>query len=91
MARLKERGIAWFFNATTVADAVVAQGAEAGGHRGSFWEAVAKHTQIGLFALLPQVVDAVHIPVIAAVGRRIRYPPCPKNQRRMPYRRMGSK
>jgi nitronate monooxygenase len=72
VARLKARGIAWFCNATTVAearaaeaagaDAVVAQGAEAGGHRGSFEDAAAEHTQVGLFALLPQVVDAVRIP-----------------------------
>jgi nitronate monooxygenase len=78
VARLKAHGIAWFCNATTVAearaaeaagaDAVVAQGAEAGGHRGSFEDAAAERTQIGLFALLPQVVDAVRIPVIAAGG-----------------------
>lgn len=48
-------------------DAVIAQGAEAGGHRGMFLtEDVA--TQPGLFALLPQVVDAVRVPVIAAGG-----------------------
>ena len=78
VARLKARGIAWFCNATTVAearaaetagaDAVVAQGAEAGGHRGSFENAAAEHSQVGLFALLPQVADAVRVPVIAAGG-----------------------
>jgi nitronate monooxygenase len=78
VTRLKAQGIAWFCNATTVAearaaeaagaDAVVAQGAEAGGHRGSFEDEAAERTQIGLFALLPQVVDAVRIPVIAAGG-----------------------
>lgn len=48
-------------------DAVIVQGAEAGGHRGMFLtEDVA--TQMGTFALLPQVVDAVRIPVIAAGG-----------------------
>jgi nitronate monooxygenase len=49
------------------ADAIIAQGAEAGGHRGMFLtEDIA--TQPGLFALLPQVVDAVRVPVIAAGG-----------------------
>jgi len=53
--RLAERGV----------DAVIAQGAEAGGHRGSFLtEDMAG--QAGLFALLPQVVDAIDLPVIAA-------------------------
>jgi nitronate monooxygenase len=48
-------------------DAVIAQGAEAGGHRGMFLtEDIA--TQPGLFALLPQIVDAVRVPVIAAGG-----------------------
>ncbi|TDG32179.1 nitronate monooxygenase [Paracraurococcus ruber] len=78
VARLKARGIAWFCNATTVAearaaeaagaDAVVAQGAEAGGHRGTFEDAAAERSQVGLFALLPQVADAVRVPVIAAGG-----------------------
>ena len=46
---------------------MIAQGAEAGGHRGMFLsEDVA--AQPGLFALLPQVVDAVRVPVIAAGG-----------------------
>jgi nitronate monooxygenase len=49
------------------ADVIIAQGAEAGGHRGMFLtEDIA--TQPGLFALLPQVVDAVRVPVIAAGG-----------------------
>src|SRR5471030_925304 len=48
-------------------DAVIAQGAEAGGHRGMFLtEDIAE--QIGTFALVPQVVDAVRLPVIAAGG-----------------------
>lgn len=48
-------------------DAVIAQGLEAGGHRGMFLsEDIA--TQIGLFALLPQIVNAVRVPVIAAGG-----------------------
>lgn len=49
------------------ADAVIAQGYEAGGHRGIFLtDDIAN--QPGLFALLPQVVDAVEVPVIAAGG-----------------------
>ncbi len=50
------------------ADAVVAQGAEAGGHRGSFDPARAEVATVGLMALLPAVVDAVTIPVIATGG-----------------------
>jgi nitronate monooxygenase len=49
------------------ADAIIAQGAEAGGHRGMFLtENIAE--QLGTFALVPQVVDAVKVPVIAAGG-----------------------
>jgi nitronate monooxygenase len=49
------------------ADAIIAQGAEAGGHRGMFLtENIAE--QPGTFALVPQVVDAVRVPVIAAGG-----------------------
>ena len=49
------------------ADAIIAQGAEAGGHRGTFLtENIAG--QPGTFALVPQVVDAVRVPVIAAGG-----------------------
>lgn len=48
-------------------DAIIAQGSEAGGHRGMFLtEHVA--SQIGTFALVPQVVDAVGVPVVAAGG-----------------------
>ncbi len=48
-------------------DAIIAQGYEAGGHRGMFLtEDIA--TQAGTFALVPQVVDAVKVPVIAAGG-----------------------
>ena len=78
MVRLKERGIAWFATVTTVAearvaeaagaDAVIAQGAEAGGHRGAFKADEAERRQVGLFALLPAVVDAVSVPVVAAGG-----------------------
>jgi nitronate monooxygenase len=76
--RMKQQGIAWFATVTTLAearaaeaagaDAIVAQGAEAGGHRGSFDPADAERKQVGLFSLLPAVVDAVGVPVIAAGG-----------------------
>jgi nitronate monooxygenase len=75
---LKESGIKWFATISTVAearaaeeagaDAVVAQGAEAGGHRGCFDAAQAERRQVGLFALLPAVAGAVKIPVIATGG-----------------------
>lgn len=78
VATLKARGIAWFATATTVAEAlaaeaagadvVVAQGAEAGGHRGAFVAGYAERASVGLFALLPAVVDAVKIPVVGAGG-----------------------
>ena len=48
-------------------DAVIAQGWEAGGHAGHFLGAPPEE-QMGLFALLPQVVDAIDVPVIAAGG-----------------------
>jgi nitronate monooxygenase len=74
---IKGAGIFVISSATTVAearmlerrgvDAVIAQGTEAGGHRGTF-TGVDMSMQTGLFALLPQVVDAVRVPVIAAGG-----------------------
>ena len=75
--RVKAAGCVVIASATTVAearwleargvDAVIAQGAEAGGHRGMFLsENIA--SQPGTFALVPQVVDAVRLPVIAAGG-----------------------
>jgi nitronate monooxygenase len=48
-------------------DAVIAQGVEAGGHRGNFLSEDLT-TQVGTFALLPQIVRAVKLPVIAAGG-----------------------
>jgi nitronate monooxygenase len=46
----------------------VAQGAEAGGHRGCFGAAAAERQMVGLFALLPAVADAVRVPVVATGG-----------------------
>jgi nitronate monooxygenase len=76
--RLKAAGIAWFATVTTVgearaaeaagADVIVAQGMEAGGHRGRFEAADAERAQVGLLALLPAVVDAVRVPVVATGG-----------------------
>ncbi|MFB4349965.1 NAD(P)H-dependent flavin oxidoreductase [Microbacterium sp. CR_7] len=73
----RRRGIRVVGTATTVAealaladagvDAVVATGLEAGGHRVSFLKP-AEESLVGTFALVPQVVDAVDVPVIAAGG-----------------------
>jgi nitronate monooxygenase len=48
-------------------DGIIAQGLEAGGHRGIFLSDDL-NTQVGTFALLPQIVQAVNVPVIAAGG-----------------------
>ncbi|TCS38438.1 nitronate monooxygenase [Paucimonas lemoignei] len=76
--RLKAAGIAWFATATTVAEAkaaasagadvIVAQGMEAGGHRGCFDASRAETSLSGLFALLPAIIDAVQVPVVATGG-----------------------
>ena len=49
-------------------DIVIAQGSEAGGHRGSFTSTQGQQSMIGTMALVPQIVDHVDIPVIAAGG-----------------------
>ena len=77
-ARIKERGIVWFAVVSTLkeakiaaaagADVIVAQGMEAGGHRGSFDAASAERELVGLFSLLPAIVDAVQVPVVATGG-----------------------
>ena len=77
LARVKSWGSKIISSATTVeealwlesqgVDAVIAQGLEAGGHRGHFLDHDLTR-QLGTFALLPQIVKAVKIPVIAAGG-----------------------
>src|SRR5688572_6301911 len=77
LKRARARGAKIIASATTVAealwleargvDAIIAQGVEAGGHRGNFLSHDLT-TQVGTFALLPQVVRAVKVPVIAAGG-----------------------
>lgn len=75
--RVRETGAKILSSATTIdearwleargVDAIIAQGVEAGGHRGMFLTSDVT-TQTGTFALLPQIVDAVRVPVIAAGG-----------------------
>ncbi|WP_079038958.1 nitronate monooxygenase [Streptomyces sp. Root431] len=73
----RRRGIVVVGTATTVdeavaleragADAVVASGSDAGGHRGAFLRPV-RESLVGTFSLVPQVADAVTVPVVAAGG-----------------------
>lgn len=77
LARVRAMGAKILCSATTVdearwleaqgVDAIIAQGVEAGGHRGIFLTDDLT-TQVGTFALLPQIVRAVKVPVIAAGG-----------------------
>lgn len=77
VSRVKHTGAKILASATTVdearwleahgADVIIAQGVEAGGHRGLFLtDDIA--TQVGTFALVPQIVNAVSVPVVAAGG-----------------------
>lgn len=75
---LKGRGLFVLGTATTVdeavaleragVDAIVAQGSEAGAHRGTFGDASFAAAMIGTMALVPQIVDAVTLPVVASGG-----------------------
>jgi nitronate monooxygenase len=77
VARVQATGAKIISSATTVeearwleahgCDAIIAQGSEAGGHRGMFLTEDLS-TQMGTMALVPQIVDAVKVPVIAAGG-----------------------
>ena len=76
--RVRATGASVWCTATTVdeakalsgrVDVIIAQGAEAGGHRGSFLgDCYMKPPLVGTMALVPQVVDSVNVPVIAAGG-----------------------
>jgi nitronate monooxygenase len=75
--RVQRTGASVLSSATTVAEArwlvdhgcdvVIAQGLEAGGHRGMFLDEDPRR-QVGTFALVPQIIDAVDVPVVAAGG-----------------------
>jgi nitronate monooxygenase len=78
VSRLKQRRISWWATATTLAEAlaaeaagadvIVAQGMEAGGHRGAFEARRAEQELVGLVALVPAIVDRVRVPVVATGG-----------------------
>ena len=76
--RLKSNGVLWVAAASTLgealaaeeagADVIAVQGVEAGGHRAAFDAAYAETALVGLMSLIPAVVDAVKVPVVAAGG-----------------------
>lgn len=78
VARFKRQGILWCVNVSTLAEAlaaeaagadlIAAQGMEAGGHRGCFDASAAEQQLVGLFSLIPAIVDAVKVPVVATGG-----------------------
>jgi nitronate monooxygenase len=78
LERVRKTGAKIVSSATTVeeaqwleeagCDAIIAQGLEAGGHRGTFLRRDKIDAQVGTMALVPQIVDAVKVPVIAAGG-----------------------
>lgn len=79
VARCRERGVKVIAMVATVddaravadsgVDAVIAQGGEAGGHRSTWVKPVSREAaQVGAITLIPQVVDAVRVPVIASGG-----------------------
>ena len=78
IVRLKSAGILYGATVTTVdeailaseagCDIIIAQGSEAGGHRATFKQDDAQRVCVGLMSLIPQIVDAVSCPVVAAGG-----------------------
>ncbi|WP_068080793.1 NAD(P)H-dependent flavin oxidoreductase [Polycladidibacter stylochi] len=78
IARIKSAGILYSATVTTVKEAIqanktgcdliIVQGSEAGGHRATFKQEEAQSVCVGLLSLVPQVVDVVSCPVVAAGG-----------------------
>lgn len=76
--RMKAKGIKWFANVTTVAEAkeaeaagadvIVAKGFEAGGHSGAFKPEEAMRCGVGLLSLVPAIADSVALPIVASGG-----------------------